>query len=150
MKFHKHKLLSFTVNHKKIIWIINNLKLDNCQNKLSLQIKSEAKAIKISILSCFPDEEFNLLLKCLLPYTNLIVYPKIYIRRASSGGSRGSDTCPCQYSPNWALKFFNQFRRNGLKNQFEKRRNRLKRCTNSILLKFFNATLRRILKRASQ
>ena len=46
-----------------------------------------------------------------------------------------------QYSPNCALKFFNQFRCNILKNQFKKRNNPSKRGTNSILLNFFNATL---------
>ena len=53
------------------------------------------------------------------------------------------------YSPNCALKFLNQFRRNTLKNQFKKRKNPSKRWTNSILLKFFSATLRRILERGS-
>ena len=37
---------------KKIIRKINNLKLKNCQLKLSLQIKSEANAIKVSALNC--------------------------------------------------------------------------------------------------
>ena len=35
---------------------INNLKLKNCQLKLSLQIKSEAKAIKVSALNCLAVE----------------------------------------------------------------------------------------------
>ena len=39
-----------------------------------------------------------------------------------------------RYSPKFALKFL-------LKNQFKKRMNPSRRCTNSILLKFFNATL---------
>ena len=46
-----------------------------------------------------------------------------------------------RYSPNCTLKFLNQFRRNTLKIQFKKRKNPSKRCTNSILFKFFNATL---------
>ena len=50
------------------------------------------------------------------------------------------------YSPNCTLKFLNQFRRNALKNQFKKRNNPLKPCTNSILLKFFKATLRKYTK----
>ena len=49
------------------------------------------------------------------------------------------------YSPNCALKFWSQFRRNTLKNQFQKRKNTSKRSTNSILSKFFNAILRNIL-----
>ena len=57
---------------------INNLKLSNFQLKLFLQIKSEAKAIKISVLFCLLVSKFNVLLKCLLPYAHLIVYPKIY------------------------------------------------------------------------
>ena len=48
-----------------------------------------------------------------------------------------------RYSPNCALKFLNQFRRNVLKNQFKKRKNPSKWYSNSILLKFFDATLRR-------
>ena len=48
------------------------------------------------------------------------------------------------YNPNCVLKFLDQFRRNALKNQFKKRKNPSKRCTKSILLKFFNTTLRRI------
>ena len=44
-----------------------------------------------------------------------------------------------------ALKFLSQFRRNTLKNQFQKRKNTSKRSTNSILSKFFNAILRNIL-----
>ena len=51
-----------------------------------------------------------------------------------------------RYSRNCALIFLNRFRRIVLKNQFKKRKNP-KRCTNSILSKFFNTTLRRILKR---
>ena len=39
-----------------------------------------------------------------------------------------------------------QFGRNALKIQFQKRKNSSKRCTNGILLKFFNTTLRRTLK----
>ena len=42
-----------------------------------------------------------------------------------------------------SIKFLNQFRRNALKNQFKKRKNLSKQCTSNILLKFFNATLRR-------
>ena len=45
-----------------------------------------------------------------------------------------------RYSPNCALKFLNQFRRNALKNQLKKQNNPSKRCTNNILLKFFNPT----------
>ena len=48
------------------------------------------------------------------------------------------------YSRNCALNF-NQFKRNTLKNQFKKQKNPSKQCTNSILLKFFNATSRRVL-----
>ena len=48
-----------------------------------------------------------------------------------------------RYSPNCALKFLNQFRRNALKNQFKKRKNPSKWYSNSILLKFFDATVRR-------
>ena len=36
----------------------------------------EAKTIKISVLCCLLAEKFNVLLKCLLRYTNLIVYPQ--------------------------------------------------------------------------
>ena len=54
-----------------------------------------------------------------------------------------------RYSSNCVLKFLTQFRRNALKNQFKKRKNSSKRCTNGILLKFFSAILRRILKRDS-
>ena len=50
------------------------------------------------------------------------------------------------YSRNCALEFFNQFRRNALKNQLKKRKNPSKRYTSSILLKLFNATLRSITK----
>ena len=50
-----------------------------------------------------------------------------------------------RYSSNCALKFLNQFRQNTLKNQFKKRRNSSKLCTNSFFLKFFNAILRRVL-----
>ena len=46
-----------------------------------------------------------------------------------------------RYSPNCTLKFLNQFRKNALKNQFKKRKNPSKRCTNSILLKFLNANI---------
>ena len=38
------------------------------------------------------------------------------------------------------------FRRNALKNQFKNRKNPSERCTNSILLKFSNTALRRMLK----
>ena len=63
------------------------------------------------------------------------------VRRASSRGVQGVQTPALfQYSPNCALKFLNQFRRNPLKNRFKKRKNPSKRCTSSILLKFFNAT----------
>ena len=62
------------------------------------------------------------------------------------GGGKGVQTPALfRYSPNCALKFLNRFRRNSLKNQFKKRKNPSKRCINSILLKFFNATLKRIL-----
>ena len=54
-----------------------------------------------------------------------------------------------RYSPNCALKFLNQFKRYALKNQSKKRKNPSKRCTNNIILKFFNATLRSRLKRGS-
>ena len=54
-----------------------------------------------------------------------------------------------RYNPNCALKFLNQFRKNAFKNQFKKRKIQLKRCTNRILLKFFNTILRSILKRGS-
>ena len=58
------------------------------------------------------------------------------------GGVQGVRTPALfRYSPNCALKFLNQFRRNALKYQFKKRKNPSKRCTNSILLTFFNATL---------
>ena len=39
------------------------------------------------------------------------------------GECRGSESCPFWFSPNCALKFLNQFRRNTLKNQFKKRKN---------------------------
>ena len=42
-----------------------------------------------------------------------------------------------QYSPNCALKFLNQFRKNTLKNQFKKRKNPSKRCTNRNSLDVF-------------
>ena len=84
---------------------------------------------------------------------NVDAFKRIYLhmvsynnRRASSGGGGGvvqgvRTPALCRYSPNCALKFLNQFRRNALKNQFKKRKNPSKRCTNSILFKFFNATL---------
>ena len=57
------------------------------------------------------------------------------VRRASSGGAQGVQTPALfRYSPKFALKFL-------LKNQFKKRMNPSRRCTTSILLKFFNATL---------
>ena len=60
----------------------------------------------------------------------------------AGGGVQGVRTPALfRYSPNCALKFLNQFRRNALKNRFRKRKNPSKQCTNSILLKFFNATL---------
>ena len=69
-------------------------------------------------------------------------YLLLDFRRASSGGVQGVRTPALfRYSPNCALKFLNQSRRNALKNQFKKRKNPSKRCTNSILSKFFNATL---------
>ena len=67
-------------------------------------------------------------------------------RRASTGGFQGIQTPALfLYSPNYVLKLFNRFRRNALENQFKQRKNSAKRCINSILLKFFNATLRRVL-----
>ena len=64
----------------------------------------------------------------------------MFLRRAFSGGiQRVRTSALFWYSRNCALKFLNQFRRNALKNQFKKRKNLSKRCTNSILLKFFNA-----------
>ena len=48
------------------------------------------------------------------------------------------------YSRNCGLNF-NQFKRKALKNQFKKQKSPSKQCTNSILLKFFNGTLRRVL-----
>ena len=66
--------------------------------------------------------------------------------RTYSGGAQGVQTsAPFLYSPNCVLKFFNQFRRNTLKSQFKKQKNLSKRSTNSILFKFFKATLRRVL-----
>ena len=64
---------------------------------------------------------------------------------AGGGGVQGVRTPAffC-YNPNYALKFLDQFRRNVLKKQFKKRKNPSKRCTKSILLKFFNITFRRI------
>ena len=57
---------------------------------------------------------------------------------AGAGGCPGGpDFCPFWYRPNCALKFFNKFRRDALKNQFKKQKNQSKRCTNSILLKLF-------------
>ena len=44
--------------------------------KLFLQKKFETKAIQISVLCCLQVEKFNILLKCLLPYTHPILYPK--------------------------------------------------------------------------
>ena len=61
-----------------------------------------------------------------------------------AGGGRGQGVwtpAPFQYSPNCTLKFLNQFRGNALKNQFKKRKKPSKRCTNSILLEFFNAKI---------
>ena len=59
-----------------------------------------------------------------------------------AGGVQGIRTTSLyRYSPNFALKFLNQFSRNALKNQFKKQKNPSKRCTNSILLKFFKVTL---------
>ena len=57
---------------------MKNLKLNNCQLIPFLQIKSEAKTIKISVISCLPVKKVNVLFKCLLPYIHLIVYPEIY------------------------------------------------------------------------
>ena len=63
-------------------------------------------------------------------YISYILFYCIFIVR------RASVRTPAlfRYSLNCALKFLNQFRRNALKNQFEKRSNPSKRCTNSILL----------------
>ena len=44
--------------------------------KLFLQKKFETKAIQISVLCCLQVEKFNILLKCLLPYTHPIIYRK--------------------------------------------------------------------------
>ena len=52
------------------------VKLGNFQIKLFLQEESEAKPIHISVLYCLPVEKFNMLLKCLLPYTHPITYLK--------------------------------------------------------------------------
>ena len=57
--------------------------------------------------------------------------------RGGGGCPGGPDFCPFWYRPNCALKFFNKFRRDALKNQFKKQKNQSKRCTNSILLKLF-------------
>ena len=69
-----------------------------------------------------------------------------YIRRTYRGGGLQGVQTPAlfRYNPNCALKFLHQFKRNALKNQFKKGKNPSKLCTNNILLKFFNATLRRI------
>ena len=44
--------------------------------KLFLQKKFETKAIQISVLCCLQVEKYNILLKCLLPYTHPILYSK--------------------------------------------------------------------------
>ena len=55
----------------------------------------------------------------------------LYYRRASRGGVPGIQTPALfQYSPNFALKFLNQFRRNDLKNQFKKQNNASRRLIN--------------------
>ena len=89
---------------------------------------------------------FKILVVLFIKNSNVITLITIIImllyRRASSRGIQGVRTPALfRYSPNCALKFLNQFRKNPLKNQFIKRKNPLKQCTNSILLKFFNATL---------
>ena len=71
--------------------------------------------------------------------------------RVSDGGVQGvRNPAFFRYSPNCALQFLNQFRRNTLKIQFNKRKNPSKRYTNSILLKVFYATLRRIPRSGSR
>ena len=80
----------------------------------------------------------NILTDRAIQYLQLIVAIRIscQARRASRGGvQRVRTPALFRYSPNCALKFLNQFRRNALKNQFRKRKNPSKRCTNSILLK---------------
>ena len=55
-----------------------------------------------------------------------------------AGGSRGTGPLPIfRYSPNCALKFLNPFKRNALKNQYQKQKNPTKRCAKSNLLKIF-------------
>ena len=61
-----------------------------------------------------------------------------------AGGRRGPGPALFRYHPNCALKFLDKFRRSALKDQFKKQKRPSKRCTNSILLKVFNTTLRKI------
>ena len=69
------------------------------------------------------------------------------IRRTSSGGVQVFQTQAFfRYSPNCVLKFSDQFRGTSLKNQFKKRTNPSKQCTNSLL---FQITSRSILKHGS-
>ena len=51
-------------------------------------------------------------------------------RYASRGGGRVRTPALFRYNSNCAIKFLDQFRRNALKNQFKKRKNPSKRCTN--------------------
>ena len=103
--------------------------------------------MEIKLLNCF---------SCVIPTINfqrlkiLLFLSCFCYRRASSGGGGGGGGSGGQgvqtsalfrCSPNCVLKFLNQFRRNALKNQLKKQKNSSKRWTNSILLKFFNATL---------
>ena len=55
-----------------------------------------------------------------------------------AGGPGGPAPALFCYNPNCALKLLDQFRRNTFKSQFKNRKNPSKRCTKSILLKFFN------------
>ena len=57
------------------------------------------------------------------------------------GGPGGPDPCPFLIQFKLCPQILKPIRRNTLKNQFKKQKNPSKRCTNSILLKFFNATL---------
>ena len=74
---------------------------------------------------------------------------RLYQARTQRGVQEVRNPALFRYNRNCALKLLNQFRRNALKNQFKNRKNPSKRCTNSILLKFFNFTLTGILKHDS-
>ena len=59
-----------------------------------------------------------------------------------AGGSR--DPCPFLLQPKLCPQTLRPIQKKRFENQFKKQKNPSERCTNSILLKFSNTTLRRI------